>query len=79
MRYEVQASVHLPGAYVAEAIGSDNEVYHVLFSGPDAERRAYAYAAWQHDLTIRPPHDPRLEAAAGFEAGQRLLSGERRL
>ena len=50
MQYEVvEDSLH-PGDYRVEAIDTsgDGEVYIAIFTGPDAESRAYEYADWKN-------------------------------
>ena len=48
LRYEIAESRGYPGEWRAEAIGSDREVYVVIFSGPDAKERAAEYAEWKN-------------------------------
>jgi hypothetical protein len=50
MNYEVKESAEQRGAYLAVAINeaNHNELFSVLFSGPDARRRAEEYAAWKN-------------------------------
>jgi hypothetical protein len=50
MKYEVKESPGERGAYAAIAVNeaNHNEIFSVLFSGPDARRRAEEYAAWKN-------------------------------
>ena len=45
LQFEVVADGHIAGAWRAEAIGEDGEVYVTIFAGPRAESRAREYAA----------------------------------
>ncbi|HEY7162982.1 MAG TPA: hypothetical protein VIB79_00345 [Candidatus Binatia bacterium] len=50
MKYEVNPSKEQRDAYVAVAVNeaSHNEIFSVLFSGPQARERAEEYAAWKN-------------------------------
>ena len=50
MRYEVEQSPEHPKEYVVAAVNEDSkgELYVVLFSGPDAQKRAQEYAEWKN-------------------------------
>ena len=50
MRYEVEQSPEHPKEYVVVAVNEDSkgERYVVLFSGPDAQKRAQEYAEWKN-------------------------------
>lgn len=47
MKYEVAESNDCIGEWRVESIGPEGECYVVLFSGPDAEQRAWEYAEWK--------------------------------
>ena len=50
MKYEVKPSQGQSEQYVAIAVNeaSHNEIFSVLFSGPQARERAEEYAAWKN-------------------------------
>ena len=50
LQFEVVADGHIAGAWRAEAIGEDGEVYGPVFAGPRAESRAREYAARENRL-----------------------------
>lgn len=39
-----------PGVWSVEAIGSDGEIYQVIFFGPEARARAAEYAAFKYGI-----------------------------
>ncbi|MNQ97414.1 hypothetical protein D3C85_1130620 [compost metagenome] len=52
----VAERTNAPGTWGVEAIdtGSEGEIYVALFSGPDAEARAKAYATFAYGLPSSP-------------------------
>lgn len=51
---EIAESIEEDGAWVVEAVdeGSEGEVYFTLFSGPQAEQRAWSYARWVYGVGV---------------------------
>ena len=55
MQYEVMQSRGVVDEWRVEAINKGGEVYVILFSGPNAQDRAEAYAAWKNASQAATP------------------------
>ena len=55
MQFEVIQDRETQGAWRVEAINfdGDGEAYVTIFSGPDAESRAYEYAEFKNNARVR--------------------------
>jgi hypothetical protein len=50
MKYEIVESSAEPGHWYVESINEDGSVYVVVFSGPEAQKRAAEYAEWKNGV-----------------------------
>jgi hypothetical protein len=56
MRYDVFESKEFPGEWIAQAIGSDGEIYRAIFDYCDAKELAEEYAAWKNSHSLADSH-----------------------
>lgn len=54
MKYEVQQSEEMRGAFAVTAVEREGAIYSTLFSGPQAKERAEEYAAWKNSEIDTP-------------------------
>lgn len=54
LEVEVAERFDLPGTWTVEAVdtGSEGEIYQALFTGPEAEERAYEYARFKYGVGL---------------------------